>query len=131
MIPHPSSSSQSRVTTEVEKSRARFKTPERPVRKRVFAILVVTASKRLCSTARVMGSSFVFCFARPVFALAMIYSWSVMKRLPLLVRSALAPGSITTVVNGDSMMDGPRIAEPAFMESNAATRAFTKPLPAK
>ena len=66
----PVSSSHSRVTTEVEKSRARFSTPERPVRRSVFAILVVTASKRLCSTARVMGSSFVFRFARLVFALA-------------------------------------------------------------
>ena len=68
----PVSSSHSRVTTEVEKSRAKFSTPERPVRRSVFAILVVTASKRLCSTARVMGSSFVFVFrfARLVVALA-------------------------------------------------------------
>ena len=41
----PASNSQSRVTTLVEKSRARFNTPERPERSSVFAMRVVTASK--------------------------------------------------------------------------------------
>ena len=53
----PVSSSQSRVTTLVEKSFATLRTPERPVRKSVFAIFVVTASKRLLSTASVNASS--------------------------------------------------------------------------
>jgi hypothetical protein len=42
----------------VEKSLATFRTPDLPVLKSVFAILVVTASNRFINTARVTGSSF-------------------------------------------------------------------------
>jgi hypothetical protein len=63
----PLRSSQFRVTMLVEKSLARLRTPDLPVRKSVFAILVVTASNRLFKTARVMGSRVVVTFALAMF----------------------------------------------------------------
>ena len=51
----------------------------------------------------------------------------VIRRLPEGRRSALAPGSITTVVKDDSMIAGPSTVSPSPMPSKCTTRASTKP----
>jgi hypothetical protein len=55
----------------------------------------------------------------------------VMTKLPLLFLTALAPGSMTTVVNGDSMIAGPSINIFGLSPSKISTRVFTIPVSLK
>ena len=118
----------SAVTMQQEKSRALLRTPERPVRSSVLAILAQMASIRLLTIAICTPSSVPSALRVSVFvATACLPGQGVIRRLPEGRRSALAPGSITTVVKDDSMIAGPATVSPGPIPSKCTTCASTSP----
>ena len=97
------SNSQSRVTMQQEKSLARFSTPERPVRRRVFPILRHMPPNLLERIASFAPSSLFFIFLSIFFS----KPYGEMMTLLFSVNRKLAWGSTTIVVNSVSIIAGP------------------------